>query len=79
MDLPELKKKTVQELRKMAEELGIEKTSGLKKHDLALKILVALSEQNGHRYGYGILEIRAGSPTEGERALLVAAARADHQ
>ncbi|HCA48386.1 MAG TPA: transcription termination factor Rho [Armatimonadetes bacterium] len=59
MDLPELKKKTVQELRKMAEELGIEKTSGLKKHDLALKILVALSEQNGHRYGYGILEIMA--------------------
>ena len=59
MDLPELKKKTVQELRKMAEELGVEKTSGLKKHDLALKILVAMSEQNGHRYGYGILEIMA--------------------
>ena len=52
MDLPELKKKTVQELRKMAEELGVEKTSGLKKHDLALKILVAMSEQNGISYGY---------------------------
>jgi transcription termination factor Rho len=57
LDLPELKKKTVQELREMAEELGIEKTSGLKKHDLCLKILVAQSEQNGHRYGYGVLDI----------------------
>jgi len=56
-DLPELKKKTVQELRKIADELGIEKTSGLKKHDLCLKLLVAQSEQNGHRYGYGILDI----------------------
>jgi transcription termination factor Rho len=59
LDLPELKKRTVQELRKMAEELGVEKTSGLKKHDLCLKILVAQSEQNGHRYGYGILDIVA--------------------
>ncbi|MFO8082559.1 MAG: transcription termination factor Rho [Armatimonadota bacterium] len=57
LDLPELKKKTVQELREMAEELGVEKTSGLKKHDLCLKILVAQSEQNGHRYGYGVLDI----------------------
>ncbi len=56
-DLPELKKKTVQELRRMADELGIDKTSGLKKHDLCLKLLVAQSEQNGHRYGYGILDI----------------------
>ncbi|MFW5866695.1 MAG: transcription termination factor Rho [Armatimonadota bacterium] len=57
LDLPELKKKTVQELREMADELGIEKTSGLKKHDLCLKILVAQSEQNGHRFGYGVLDI----------------------
>jgi len=41
----------------MADELGVEKTSGLKKHDLCLKILVAQSEQNGNRYGYGVLEI----------------------
>ncbi len=41
----------------MADELGIEKTSGLKKHDLCLKILVAQSEQNGHRFGYGVLDI----------------------
>ncbi|MGC9319707.1 MAG: transcription termination factor Rho [Armatimonadota bacterium] len=57
LDLAELKEKTVQELRKMADELGINKTSGLKKHDLCLKILVAQSEENGHRHGYGIMEI----------------------
>ncbi|MBD3292918.1 MAG: transcription termination factor Rho [Armatimonadia bacterium] len=57
LDLPELKKRTVQELRELADDLGIEKTSGLKKHDLCLKILVAQSEQNGHRYGYGVLDI----------------------
>ncbi len=57
LDLSELKKRTVQDLRTMAEELGVERTSGLKKHDLCLKILVAQSEQNGNRYGYGVLEI----------------------
>jgi transcription termination factor Rho len=57
LDLPELKKRTVQELRELADDLGVEKTSGLKKHDLCLKILVAQSEQNGHRYGYGVLDI----------------------
>ena len=59
LDLPELKKRTVQELRELADGLDIEKTSGLKKHDLCLKILVAQSEQNGHRYGYGVLDIMA--------------------
>ena len=57
LDLSELKKRTVQDLRTMADELGVERTSGLKKHDLCLKILVAQSEQNGNRYGYGVLEI----------------------
>ncbi len=57
LDLPELKQKTVQELRAMAEDLGVQKTSGLKKHDLCLKILVAQSEKDGNRYGYGVLDI----------------------
>jgi len=57
LDMSELYKMTVPELRKMAEELGVEKTSQLKKHDLCLKILVAQSERNGHQYGYGVLEI----------------------
>ncbi len=57
LDLVDLKKKTVAELRQMAEELKIPKTSGLKKHDLCLKILMAQSERNGHEYRYGILEI----------------------
>ena len=56
LDMSELKKMTVPELRKMADELGVEKTSSLKKHDLCLKILVAQSERNGHQYGYGVLE-----------------------
>ncbi len=57
LDLPELKQRTVDELRELADDLGVEKTSGLKKHDLCLKILVAQSEQNGHRYGYGVLDV----------------------
>lgn len=57
LDLTDLKKRTVQELRTMAEELGIERISGLKKHDLAMKVLVAQSERNGHQYAYGILDI----------------------
>lgn len=57
LDMSQLYKMTVPELRKMAEELGVEKTSQLKKHDLCLRILVAQSERNGHQYGYGVLEI----------------------
>jgi len=57
LDLAELKSKTVQELREMAEELKVPRLSGLKKHDLCLKILMAQSERNGHQYRYGILEI----------------------
>jgi len=57
LDLIDLKKKTVAELRDMAEELKIPKTSGLKKDDLCLKILMAQSERNGHEYRYGVLEI----------------------
>ncbi len=41
----------------MADGLGVEKTSGLKKHDLCLKILVAQSEHNGHQYAYGVLDV----------------------
>jgi transcription termination factor Rho len=57
LDLAELKSKTVQELRQMAEEYQVPRISGLKKHDLCLKILMAQSEHNGHQYRYGILEI----------------------
>mgnify|MGYP001033397284 CR=1 FL=1 len=56
MDMSELKKMTVPKLCTMAEELGVEQTKRMKKHDLCLKILVAQSEQNGHQYGYGVLE-----------------------
>lgn len=56
LDMSELYKMTVPQLRALAEELGVEKTSQLKKHDLCLKILVAQSERNGHQYGYGVLE-----------------------
>ncbi len=56
-DLVDLKELTVQQLRDMAEGLDIPKISGLKKHDLCLKILMAQSEANGHQYRYGVLEI----------------------
>lgn len=56
-ELAELQRKTVDELRAIAEEFKLEGVKGLRKQDLCMRILTHESEQNGNKYGYGILEI----------------------
>ncbi len=56
LELAELQKKTVDELRHIASEMSIPGYSTAKKQDLCMKILIGQSEQNGHAYRYGILE-----------------------
>ncbi|MGE5532461.1 MAG: transcription termination factor Rho [Bacteroidota bacterium] len=57
LELAELQRKTVDELRDIANELKVEGVRGLRKQDLCMRILTGQSEQNGNKYGYGILEI----------------------
>jgi len=57
MDIVELKSKTVAELLKLAEELEIQGTSGLRKQELIFKILEAKTEKNGLIFAEGVLEI----------------------
>ncbi len=57
LELADLQDKTVEELRHIAGELEVPGFSGLRKQDLCMKILMAQSEQNGHSYRYGILEV----------------------
>lgn len=58
-ELADLQKKTVDELRHIASEMQIPGYSSAKKLDLCMRILVGQSEQNGHSYRYGILELLA--------------------
>jgi len=57
LELTELQAMTVDELRNVATELNMEGVKGLRKQDLCMKILSEQSEKEGHKYGYGILEI----------------------
>lgn len=57
LELSELQKKTVDELRALATELNIDGARGLRKQDLCMKVLAEQSSQDGHKYGYGILEV----------------------
>ena len=57
MDLLDLKKKTIPELQKMAQKLGLSGYAGLRKQELIFKILGAQTEKNGLIFGEGILEI----------------------
>lgn len=57
LELAELQRKTVDELRSIATEMKMEGVRNLRKQDLCMRILTEQSEQNGHKYGYGILEI----------------------
>jgi len=57
LELPQLQEMTVDQLREVAAELKMEGVKALRKQDLCMRILVEQSEQNGHKYGYGILEI----------------------
>ncbi|MBU0607104.1 MAG: transcription termination factor Rho [Armatimonadetes bacterium] len=57
LELPQLQEMTVDQLREVAAELKMEGVKALRKQDLCMRILVEQSEQNGHKYGYGVLEI----------------------
>ncbi|MBD3335365.1 MAG: transcription termination factor Rho [Candidatus Eisenbacteria bacterium] len=57
MDIAEMKKKTISDLVKAANDLGIQGTSGLRKQELMFKILEAQTEKNGYIFAEGVLEI----------------------
>lgn len=55
--LENLREKTIAELRKIAEDLGLEKTTGLKKEELIKKIIEKKEEKEGIVKIEGVLEI----------------------
>jgi transcription termination factor Rho len=57
MDISELQSLRVKDLTKMAQELEVSDYSGLKKHDLILKILETQAQRQGNVYARGVLEI----------------------
>ena len=57
MHLKELKKKTSAELVEMAEELGVESASTLRRQDLMFAVLKELAEDGEEIYGIGTIEV----------------------
>jgi transcription termination factor Rho len=57
VNLAELESKTRDELQEMAKELGIAGVSTLRKQDLVFRLLQAQTEQQGHMFRGGVLEI----------------------
>jgi len=57
LELADLQQKTVDELKTIAAEMEVPGYSAAKKYDLCMKILMTQSEQNGHRFQYGVLEV----------------------
>ncbi len=57
LDLPEIQQKTVPELLKLAEELGLVELGAMRKHDLIFEILKANARYNGTMFSGGVLEI----------------------
>jgi transcription termination factor Rho len=57
LDIGKLKGMTITGLNKVAGELKINGTSGLRKQELIFKILQAKAEQDGFMFGEGVLEI----------------------
>jgi transcription termination factor Rho len=56
MNIVELKEKKINELNKLARQLNVEGSSGMRKQDLIFAILQAQTEKNGLIYGEGVLE-----------------------
>ncbi|MDH5654341.1 MAG: transcription termination factor Rho [Spirochaetia bacterium] len=56
IDLTELKRKPIEELTTIAEEMGVENNAGLKKQNLIFAILQKQAEQNGVVFAAGTLE-----------------------
>jgi transcription termination factor Rho len=57
LDLTGMKKKTIAELVKTAQDMGVQGASGLRKQELMFKILEAQTQQNGLIFAEGVLEI----------------------
>ena len=57
LDIRSLKEIKISELNKVAKELNVNGTSGLRKQDLIFKILQAQAEKEGLMFGEGVLEI----------------------
>ena len=57
MNLSELKKKSVPELTKIADEIGVENAGRTRKQDLIFGILTAIASRGDDIYGDGVLEI----------------------
>ncbi|MBI5442432.1 MAG: transcription termination factor Rho [Deltaproteobacteria bacterium] len=57
MHLQELKRKGINELTELAENLNIEGATRLRKQDLIFALLKAQTEQNGSIFGEGVLEL----------------------
>jgi transcription termination factor Rho len=56
MNIVDLKEKKISELNKLARQLNVEGSSGMRKQDLIFAILQAQTEKNGLIYGEGVLE-----------------------
>ncbi|MBM3318423.1 MAG: transcription termination factor Rho [Candidatus Eisenbacteria bacterium] len=57
LDLTGMKRKTIVELVKVAQDMGIQGASGLRKQELMFKILEAQTQRNGLIFAEGVLEI----------------------
>ena len=57
MDIIELQKHTIPELNKLAQELGLQGYSGLRKQELIFAILQAQTEKSGLIFAQGVLDI----------------------
>ena len=53
----ELKKMTLQELQKLGKEIGLQRTTGLKKQELIAKILEKKAQEEGLNFIKGVLEV----------------------
>lgn len=56
MNLTELKRKNIEELSKLAHEVGIEGANNYRKQDLIFELLEATSDNDGQIFGSGVLE-----------------------
>jgi len=57
MDISEMKRLTVPDLMKAAQDLGVQGVSGIRKQELIFKILEAQTKKNGLIFSTGVLEI----------------------
>ena len=57
LDISEMKRKTVPDLVKIAQDLGLQGVAGIRKQDLIFKILEAQTNKSGLIFSTGVLEI----------------------